>query len=214
MPARGNLDAPKPRKRSAKRRSTSAPTLASGGKRQVRDIARQIRSAISLDDVLTGVVAEAGQALGADVAVVRLRENTAGATWARPGATAGAVDVREDLLHAMTGDDIVDVDDLSNDPLVWAAARHRLGAALGVPLSAADKVVGHLVLSTAARTAWPEHDLASLVTLAPDIAAAIEHAQLYDRERTMVQQLQELDWPAYITKPFVARTLTGVTVRP
>ena len=139
MPARGNLDAPKPRKRSAKRRSTSAPTLASGGKRQVRDIARQIRSAISLDDVLTGVVAEAGQALGADVAVVRLRENTAGATWARPGATAGAVDVREDLLHAMTGDDIVDVDDLSNDPLVWAAARHRLGAALGVPLSAADK---------------------------------------------------------------------------
>ena len=53
------------------------------------------RSAISLDDVLTGVVAEAGQALGADVAVVRLREKTAGATWARPGATAGAMDVRE-----------------------------------------------------------------------------------------------------------------------
>ena len=130
------------------------------------------------------------------MAVVRLREKTAGATWARPGATAGAMDVREDLLHAMTGDDIVLVDDLSNDPLVWAAARHRLGAALGVPLSAADKVVGHLVLSTAARTAWPEHDLASLVTLAPDIAAAIEHAQLYDRERTMVQPLQELDWPA------------------
>jgi len=160
MPARGNLDAPKPRKRSAKRRSTSAPTLASGGKRQVRDIARQIRSAISLDDVLTGVVAEAGQALEADVPVVRLRENTAMATWARPGATAGAMDVREDLLHAMTGDDIVVVDDLSNDPLVWAAARHRLGAALGVPLSAADKVVGHLVLSTAARThgqsaTWP-----------------------------------------------------------
>ena len=102
----------------------------------------------------------------------------------------------------MTGDDIVVVDDLSNDPLVWAAARHRLGAALGVPLSAADKVVGHRggrpPRAVDGRTyAWPEHDLASLVTLAPDIAAAIEHAQLYDRERTMVQQLQELDWPAY-----------------
>ena len=162
---------------------------------QVRDIARQIRSAISLDDVLTGVVAEAGQALGADVAVVRVQGNTAGATWARPGATAGAMDVREDLLHAMMGDDIVVADDLSSDPLVWAAACHRLGAALGVPLPAADKVVGHLVLLIDGHTyAWPEQDLALLVTLAPDIASAIEHAQLYDRERTMVQQLQELDW--------------------
>ena len=176
----------------------------------IRDVVRRIHEAVGQDAVLAATVRELGPATDSDrvlvVSVEHGRMGTVLAEWVTDGLPALGVgwhlpsdeqrNVNFGLLSRQRH--AVAIDDIATSGLL-AQTRELLGQ-LGVgsmlvaPVLAEDEPLAALVLMTSGRArAWPagSESLAELVS--SEVATALTHARLYEREREMVQRLQELD---------------------
>jgi signal transduction histidine kinase/CHASE3 domain sensor protein len=179
--------------------------------RLVRHLTRRIREALGRDDVLERAAQVLGSAARADhVVVLAIADGRVGEVlveWSRPGveqfgrgerlphqpgldeAVAGLIAARETLV----------VDDVATSPDLSDAGRAFLlgigvRAAVLAPAVAGDDALA-LVAVLAARSEEPWTPLAATATsaVADDLATALTHARLYEREQEMVERLRGLD---------------------
>jgi two-component system, OmpR family, phosphate regulon sensor histidine kinase PhoR len=176
----------------------------------IRDVVRRIHEAVGQDEVLAATVRELGPATDSDrVLVVSVEHGGMGtvlAEWVADGLPALGVgwrlpadeqrDINFGLLtrqrHALAIDDIATSDLLAQTRELLGQL--GVGSMLLAPVLADDEPLAALVLLTSGRARpWPagSEPLAELVT--SEVATALTHARLYEREREMVQRLQELD---------------------
>ena len=80
------------------------------------------------------------------------------------------------------------IPDVAAERVVRPKAELTSGAYLGVPLLLGDRLVGTLELLASRPGAFAREDLDILVATAPNIAAMLDHARLYDRVRQRLEQ--------------------------
>jgi signal transduction histidine kinase len=73
-------------------------------------------------------------------------------------------------------------------------ARSGCRTVLLAPMGAGPECLGHLVLGRAGdSSAWTAEEIAAALEIGRDLGRAVLHARLYERERQVVQELQQLD---------------------
>ncbi|HEY7074625.1 MAG TPA: SpoIIE family protein phosphatase, partial [Solirubrobacteraceae bacterium] len=162
-------------------------------------------AAVGLQDVATAVVAQAGRALGASHAMVRLLEPDGGALrlaaaegldedalarWARTPLSAET----PSTVAARTGEALFLSDEAAlreRWPEVEAARGSNRGAAFAMlPLTVSGRVLGVLSIGFPRVMAFDAAERDLLEALAAQSAQAVARAQLFEREHTVAHTLQ------------------------
>ena len=99
------------------------------------------------------------------------------------GLTSNVIESRQPLhlnsFAEMEGLDAIDVGGVRSES--W----------LGVPISAADRVIGVIALESAVRHAYSEADERLLTTLASSMGVALENARLFDETKRLLAETDE-----------------------
>ncbi len=175
------------------------------------NLSRRLREQLELDAVLEESVRDIGTALLLDRVVIRLVTDdgslgSPAAHWhdpATPGLPAelsGSAGYSIDSVRTdrKTGRRAIISNDIEGEPLDDADLQERLlrsqvGACVIYPLQTDESTLGVLAVSTSAPRVWSDEELDILEAASDDLAQALAHAQLYERERRIVAELQELD---------------------
>ena len=173
--------------------------------RLLLDLAREVTAQRDLGDVLTTTFASLRQLLEFGGGSIALVDDDGWISFAAtdPPATAEAMAMRIKVGDGIVGRIVergepVYVRDIHTDPDVTEERRQRSVSAgvvawFGVPLITEGRAIGVLQIDAPQRDAWGEDDRLLLMSFTPIVAAAVQNARLYARERAAVQRLQELD---------------------
>jgi two-component system phosphate regulon sensor histidine kinase PhoR len=175
------------------------------------DLSRRLRDQLHLEAVLEDSVRDVGTALALDRVGIRLmtKDGSLGppaAVWNDPASPslpeglAGAATYSIDAVKTdpATGRQAIISNDLERKPLEVDGLQRwlilsRAKSCVIYPLQTAEATLGVLAVSCTNPRDWSEEELDILETASDDIAMAIAHAQLYEKERQIVAELQELD---------------------
>jgi len=174
-------------------------------------IAETIRSLINYDAFSILLVDELQRVLRHRVSVRRDRRVKIDNVPLGKGLTGAAAESRE----------VVIVDDTSTDPR-YIASHPDMRSEVAVPLIVKDRVVGVLDLESDRVAYFTEDHVRTLGLLAPQIAASVENARLYEevarRQRRMEGDLKaarELQsWLLPVEPPDLANLEVGIGLRP
>ncbi|NEE03000.1 GAF domain-containing protein [Phytoactinopolyspora halotolerans] len=158
----------------------------------------------NLDQVLRAIVHRARVLLGTDIAYLTLREAESADTTMR--VTSGSVSARFQQVRLGPGEGLgglvattahpyvtanYSADDrfLHTEPIDSAVAEEGLVAILGVPLELNGQVIGVLFAANRRERPFTQAEIALLRSLATHAAIAIDTANLIDRTRTALAEL-------------------------
>jgi len=147
-----------------------------------RELVTRCRAVLAADTAALLLLAADGQTLTVQAAAgfagetvsrasVRVGEGFAG----RVAATRRAIAVENLDASEITGD---------------AAREHPVRAVAGVPLTTGERVLGVLEVGSVTARRFTEEELELLRLAGERISLAVEHARLFERERTIAQTLQ------------------------
>lgn len=168
--------------------------------RGFQQIARRILCAGDLDEILFSICQETKRLLAADICGVFLRDqdhmvmrdcvgnqtrNIAKIRLARGQGLAGRV--FETGLHCVVNDYLTsEILTQENADLVRA---ERIRSALGAPLRVSEELIGVLEVWRRRKSTFTEADIRRIRTLASLTAIAINNAELYGNQKSVVEQL-------------------------
>jgi PAS domain S-box-containing protein len=144
---------------------------------------------LDVDALLPALLDRVRDALAVDVAAVELLEEEGQALRVRAArgldpAAAAVIPVGQGVAGriAASREPLV-VEDLSAFPVVPNSLFARQRSAAGVPLSAGERLLGTLTVSTDRRRAFSERDVHLLQRVAERVAVAVDRAELFEAER-------------------------------
>ena len=176
----------------------------------IREVIRRVHEAVGQDEVLATTVREIGKATGSDaVFIFSVAEGAVGtvlAEWTVEHVAGIGVgeslppDEQRDANFALLvrQPNAIAIDDVGASGLL-PQTRELLGtldvgSLLLAPVLGEEDSLAALVLITSGRTRpWPPGSERLAEVVAANVATALTHAGLFEREREMVQRLKELD---------------------
>jgi serine phosphatase RsbU (regulator of sigma subunit) len=153
---------------------------------------------LSLVHTLETAVERVADLLGADAVAVYLREDGRLITAAERGLAGPHVRLAERLLELVLGGfrarGMLYVEDAGGDPrlsgLHEAAAESGIEAAFVAPLLVREDAIGLLALYPRAGRVLTENETALLLSLASQLAVAVQNAQLHERAKQLGTELE------------------------
>ncbi|HEX6486291.1 MAG TPA: ATP-binding protein [Nocardioidaceae bacterium] len=89
---------------------------------------------------------------------------------------------------------VYDLPDEGLDAVLEFVAKCGMRTLLVVPMGAGPECLGYLALGRDAEpTTWTAEEIAAALEIGRDLGRAVLHARLYERERQLVQELQQID---------------------
>lgn len=179
--------------------------------RLVRHLTKRVREALGRQDVLERAASVLGSAAQADhVVVFAVTDGQVDhvlVEWQLPGITPFGIGhalpeqpgLRAALATIVSSRDLIVADDLTSMSDLPEAVRKVLlaagaGAALLAPAVSAEVPIALVaVLESAPTGPWSPLAATAASAVADDLATALTHARLYEREQEMVDRLQGLD---------------------
>ncbi len=164
-----------------------------------------VNSTLDLEEVLSLVAREVGDALGADACFVYLYDDRANELVLR--ATHGtSVDQMSRRPRMRPGEGITGTAAFAREPVMIAAQAHldprfktfpnlpedEYESILAVPILAREKLEGALNVRTRQPREFTRNEIDLLVAIASQVAQSIEHAKLYAAAQRRVQELEAL----------------------
>jgi signal transduction histidine kinase len=176
----------------------------------IREVIRRIHEAMGQEEVLAATVRELGVATDADWAfIISVDDGVMGtviAEWTTsdvPGLGVGHPMPRDEQRDAnfallMAQRHAIAIHDVEGSGLLpqtrQLLGELHVGSLMVVPVIGEDAPLAALVLVTSGRARpWPPDAERWAEIVAANVATALTHARLYERERQMVERLRELD---------------------
>lgn len=177
---------------------------------KMREVVRRVHAALGRDEVLATTVDELGRATGSDSVMIFSVEDGTPATvlaeWTAEGVAGLGVgttlpaDAQRDANFGalMRQPHSVAIDDVGTSGLLPQTrdllGSLNVGSLLLAPVLGEQEPLAALVLITSGRVRpWPADSERLAEVVAAEVATALTHARLYEREREMVQRLRDLD---------------------
>ncbi len=169
------------------------------------EIARAITGSLDLDTVLQRITDSAKDLVGSDMAMIGVRERDEETITIRyrvgsryPSGRTLSIEAGKGLggQVLLTGRPCR-TDDYAADPAfgkeyVGAFRKDGVGAAMGVPIKAEERVVGVLYVSNRSPRPFTDHDETLVLRLADEAAIAIKNAQFFAREAESERRYRSL----------------------
>lgn len=173
--------------------------------RLILDLAQEVTAQRDLDAVLGATFGALRQLLDFGGGSIALVDEDGWISFAAtdPPATADAMSMRIRVGEGVSGriaetGEPVYIGDIHTDPNVTEERRQRSVSAgviayFGVPLITEGRPIGVLQIDSPTADPWTEEDRLLLLSFTPIVAAAVQNARLYARERAALHRLQDLD---------------------
>jgi signal transduction histidine kinase len=163
-------------------------------------VGRSISATLDPDKVLQAAVREIAVRFPYSLVSILILDPEKGELVQRAAAGSGSYLIQPDYRHpqgigilgqvARTGSTYV-TNDVENDPYFVRAYEAQTGAELVVPLKRDTRVIGVLNLEKPTGSRFTEAEIMAMETLAGQVAAALQNAQLYARTEKAVHELSE-----------------------
>lgn len=168
-----------------------------------RDVAQVVNESLVLDEVLHSIIEQLKRVLTfATCSVLLFRENgkpalVAGSGYADEKLTsriASEVLVQSPIIKKMTQDllPVVIPDVRLHRDWIWVKGAEHVRSFMGVPIVAQQKLIGVLMVDSITLDFFTPNDLNKSITLAQQMAIAIQNARLFDAEKVARERAEAL----------------------
>lgn len=168
-----------------------------------RDVAQVVNESLVLDEVLQRIIGQLKRVLTfATCSVLLFRENgkpalVAGSGYADEKLTsriASEVLVGSPIIKRMSKDlqPVVIPDVRLHPDWIWVHGAEHVRSFMGVPIVSQQKLIGVLMVDSITIDFFKQSDLNKTITLAQQMAIAIQNARLYDAEKVARERAEAL----------------------
>jgi signal transduction histidine kinase len=173
--------------------------------RLILDLAREVTAQRDLSAVLDQTFVALRRLLDFGGGSIALVDDDQWISFAAtdPPATPEAMSMRIRVGDGVVGRIVENAEpeyiaDIHTHPNVTPERREKSVSAgviawFGVPLITEGRPIGVLQIDSPVADAWPEEDRVLVMSFAPIVAAAVQNARVYARERAALRRLEELD---------------------